>query len=70
VNQQFSEGTNFVRSRGTSAAMANENVAARNAPLFLYRAALLWLRKPQRMDEGKQRARLLILRLLSTVHIY
>jgi len=49
--------------------MANENVAARNAPLFLYREALLWLWKPQRIDEDGQRARLLILRPLSTVHI-
>jgi len=59
----------LLEARGTSAAMANENAAATNVPLFMYRAALLWLRKPQRIDEDRQRARLLILRRLSTVHI-
>jgi hypothetical protein len=59
----------LLEARGTSDAMANENAAARNAPLFMHLAALLWLRKPQRIDEDRQIARLLILRRLSTVHI-
>ena len=54
--QQCSEGTNFVRSRGTNVAMANENVAARSVPLFLYRSALLWLRKPQKNRRGQTKS--------------